>query len=229
MDILSVINVDMFLGIIAGLAGLLLVLILAAIGSVSKDRKKKIDFNMKLNELTVQVKEKNEALKDEISKTQKLGAEVQNLKARLETQGKKLDEKNIDENKVNDLISKLKSDNAIKDKQINENAGIIASNSVQVEDLKKSLRKKDDELSSLGEAYKGLKEQYDDLEKQLIHLNRGGVSAGVSAPDEASPVSIVEPCNNQSAPQENTPADRDKIDNVNESSGADQDKKEHIL
>ncbi|HDZ76861.1 MAG TPA: hypothetical protein ENH41_02105 [Candidatus Omnitrophica bacterium] len=228
MDILLGINIDMFLGIIASLAGLLLVSIFIAMGSASKDKKKKLEVDMKFNELAAQVKEKNEALKNEIAKAQKLDEEVKNLKARLETQGKKLDEKNIDETKVNDIISKLKSDNAIKDKQIKEGAGILGSNSIEIDDLKKALRKKDDELFSLSETYKGMKEQYDDLERQLVRINQGGVSHSVPVAPAAPSVPKILPGNNQAAPQENTPADSDKSTEANKSAENDQDKKEQI-
>lgn len=162
----------MFLGIIIGLFIFWLLLFFLYIKFASAEKNNERQLHKMLDEVTAQVKEKNEALKEEIEKKRKMEDELKNLKARLESQNKKMAAVAAQEAEIKKRIDKLNADIALKDKQLKDNFGFLEKEKNESRDLKEMLKKKDVEISSLNEAYSGLKEQYDDLEKELSAVNQ---------------------------------------------------------
>lgn len=162
----------MFIGIIAGLGVFLLVLIFCSIKAASSEKKNDLEMQKIMQELTAQVKEKNEALKEEDERNKALGEEIGAIKARLESQNKKLENKISEEAENKKNIDKLRVDAALKEKQLKDAQGVLGKQSAEISALGENLKKKEAGFASLNEAYNGLKEQYDEMERQLLRINQ---------------------------------------------------------
>lgn len=157
----------MFLMLIFVLSIFLLLLIFVSMRNLSKEKTNQTELHNKLNEVSIQVEQKNEALKEEIGRKKEMEEELKNVKAKLETQNKEIKVKVCAEIELRKVIDRLTADVAVKDKQLKDNLELLDRKSIEISNLKEVVKKKEAELVSLGEAYNGLKEQYDDLERAV--------------------------------------------------------------
>lgn len=181
----------MFLGIIAGLSIFLIILIFLSIKAAALDKNSQKELGKMLAEVTAQVKEKNDALKEEIEKFKGMEDELNSLKAKLEAQNKKMEAKNTEEAEAKKAIEKLRADIAAKDKQLSDNLSLLDRQVNEIRSLNDILRKKDKDISSLNEAYNGLKEQYDDLGRHLSEINQEKSASSKPVAVQPEPKSIV--------------------------------------
>lgn len=186
---------NMVLLIIGGMSIALLVLVVAAIFTGSKDKKSEKDLYKMLDELSAQVKDKNEALKTEIEKSSRLSEELNVLKPKLEAQNKKLEARALEDGETKKNIEKLKADILLREKQLSELTAQSTKSITETQVLKETLKKKEGELASLNEAYAGLREQYDDLDKQFYKLSQeqAAKSYPLEAQKNEKPLMKVEP------------------------------------
>lgn len=149
----------MFLTIIIGLALLLLLLIFLSIKSNFLDKKREVELHKMLEEATEQAREKADTL------------------AKLEAQNKNIETKDAEQAELKKLNDKLKTEMAVKDKQLGESHAKLKENLSTLErqvneirQVKENMKKKEMEFASLNETYSSLKEKYDVLSKQVQEI-----------------------------------------------------------
>lgn len=149
----------MFLTIIIGLSGLLLLLIFLSIKSNFLDKKREAELHKMLEEATGEAREKADTL------------------AKLEAQNKSIETKDAEQAELKKLNDKLKTDITLKDKQLGESHAKLKENLSTLErqvnegrQLKENMKKRELEFASLNETYSSLKEKYDVLSKQVQEI-----------------------------------------------------------
>lgn len=142
----------MFLTIIIGLALLLLLLIFLSIKSNFLDKKREAELHKMLEEATEQAREKADTL------------------AKLEAQNKNIEAKDAEQAELKKLNDKLKTEMAVKDKQLKENLGTLERQVNEGRQVKENMKKRELEFASLNETYNSLKEKYDVLSKQVQEI-----------------------------------------------------------
>lgn len=181
----------MFLPIIIGLAVFLLLFAFFSLKSAASDKKAEGELRGMLEELSAQIKEKNEALKEGIEKRRGMEEELGALKTKLEAQNKKIGAKAAEDTETKKASEKVVADLALKDKQLKEALDISARQANEIRELGGVIKKKEAEFVSLNEAYNGLKEQYDDLGRQLAEIHQKSDSGGASLTANIEPKAVA--------------------------------------
>lgn len=114
------------------------------------------------------LRQKEEALRNEIAAKEKILLEIRNVQSQLGTLKIQLDAKE----KEISLVNKLKQDFAASEETCKKETSEKEKALREAQSTKESAEKLTAELNSTQEMYQGLKEQYEDLERHIDTLNQ---------------------------------------------------------